>query len=476
MSDVARQALALLVLLAALFATGCTSGSVDAPSSTAAGPATAAPSGDLPLPSLDVERQTALLADGLEAGEAEFLALTSMVSEVIDDHTYRVVATFPTGDEAELIVTLQPDQVGDPEAIEFSHELVGDDFRFRLGYLVPWDVIPADLHDDIRAGGTALIVDAVLAMAPTTVAADSNGVGVIVTGLVKQLYGQASSETARIIDERFQGRLDVSTTLRMLRALEGVGNALASSADYQDIVRELDAIEKCARNPTNPITQRAYRDDPALLERVLDQISATRAEVKANAAALYLSHLIKTGSSLIRNVPALGFIVGPGTAWSKQALNQVTRKLIDDLRKNVPACGQDYQIDKTVNVTQMNVTVAVSYTATKCDGPFGEWTIESSGTLSGYGGTAAIGGPIVVNIPPNSSQGTLEGTANFDDENQGHTEGHFFGGAQFVEEPPTLELTVTSGSGSGYSWGFLDTGFMGPGTLTFPLEQGDFCD
>jgi hypothetical protein len=138
--------------------------------------------------------------------------------------------------------------------------------------------------------------------------------------------------------------------------------------------------------------------------------------------------------------------------------------------------GQDYRIDKTVNVTQMNVTVAIQYTGTKCDGHEGEWTIDSNGTLSGYGGTAAIGGPIVVDIPASSTEGTLQGTANFDDENQGHTEGHFVGTARFVEEPSTLELTVTGGSGSGYSYGFLDTGVTGPGTLTFPLERGDFCD
>ncbi len=427
------------------------------------------------MPSVDVERQTALIADGLEPGEAEFLALTTLRADVLDAHSYRVVATFPSGDEAEFTISLQPDQAGDPEHLEMTHEVVGGDFQFRLAYVVPWDEIPSDLHEDIRAGGTALGTDVVLALAPAQVASDRDGVGVVVTAVVKQIYSQTSSDTARIIQERLGDRLDVTTTLRMLRGLESVGNALTTSAEYQDVVRELDAIEECAGNPTNPITQRAYRDDPAYRQRVLDQVSATRSEVKANAAVLYLSHLIKTGSSLIRTVPALGFIVGPGTAWSKQALNDVTRRLIDDLRKNVPACG-DYRIDKTVNVTQMNVTVAIRYTGTKCDGPYGEWTIDSSGTLSGYGGTATIGGPLVVTLPPDDAPGTVEGTANFDDENQGHTEGHFSGMAELVGEPAVVKLTVTNGSGSGYSYGFLDTGFISPGTLSLPVEKGDFCD
>ena len=49
-----------------------------------------------------------------------------------------------------------------------------------------------------------------------------------------------------------------------------------------------------------------------------------------------------------------------------------------------------------------------------------------------------------------------------------------------MEDPDTLEgtsldITVTGGSGSGYSFGFLDTGLLQPGTLTLPVEQGKFC-
>ncbi|MGZ8475378.1 MAG: hypothetical protein ACXWWQ_04020, partial [Candidatus Limnocylindria bacterium] len=319
---------------------------------TPGGSEDAVPSG---LPSIDQEREAALLEEGLSEGEAEFLALTTLESEALGDNEYLVVATFPSGDQAELTITLEPDQTGDPADLELTHEVVADDFEFRLEYLVPWDAIPTDLHDEIRNGGTALVErDAILALftpARVEVAADSAGVGVIVQGLVKSLYSQAASETARIIEERLGNRIDASGTLKMLKALEGVGNALGTSAEYLEVVRQLDELEDCARNPTNPITKRAYRDDPGYRQRILDQVAETRAEVKANAAVLYLSHLIKTGSSLIRNVPALGFIVGPGTAWSKAALNEVTAKLIDDLAKNITKCGQDYRIDSTFSGT-----------------------------------------------------------------------------------------------------------------------------
>lgn len=136
----------------------------------------------------------------------------------------------------------------------------------------------------------------------------------------------------------------------------------------------------------------------------------------------------------------------------------------------------DYRIDKTVSVTELNVSVSIRYTGIKCGGPAGEWVIDSAGTLEGYGGSAEIGGPIVVQINEGTLTGTLEGTANFSAATTGQTQGRFAGTAVFVENPGRLDLTVTSGGGNGYQFGFLDTGFASPGTLTLPLEAGNFCE
>jgi len=148
----------------------------------------------------------------------------------------------------------------------------------------------------------------------------------------------------------------------------------------------------------------------------------------------------------------------------------------DQARAEKVCLEQDFQIDKTVTKTEMNVTFSIRYTGTKCGGPEGDWVIDSEGTLSAYGGTAEIGGPVVVEISEGAVSGPVEGTANFRDENQGETQGRFSGIATFVEDPSTLELEITSGAGSGYSYGFLDTGLLTlPGHLTLPLEAGDFC-
>jgi hypothetical protein len=141
--------------------------------------------------------------------------------------------------------------------------------------------------------------------------------------------------------------------------------------------------------------------------------------------------------------------------------------------------GSDYRIDRTVTASQMNVTYEIRYTATKCGGPTGDWVIDSAGTLSGYGGTASIGGPVHVTIEDGSTTGPVDGIANLHKSIGGVTEstqGRFVGTATFIEEPATLRLDITGGTGNGYPYGFLDTGLLQPGTLTLPLEEGRFCD
>lgn len=141
--------------------------------------------------------------------------------------------------------------------------------------------------------------------------------------------------------------------------------------------------------------------------------------------------------------------------------------------------GSDYRIDRTVTASQMNVTYTIRYTATKCGGPTGDWVIESAGTLSGYGGTASIGGPVHVTIADGSTTGTVDGIADLHKSIGGETEstqGRFVGIATFIEDPATLRLDITGGTGNGYPYGFLDTGLLEPGTLTLPLEEGRFCE
>lgn len=434
----------------------------------------------VPVPTARSEPDEGLEADylaaGLDEGQAIFLAMTAMHAEAVDDREALVTAMLPTGTAAEFTIRIVPGRTGDPTApARLTHEANGD-FRFSLEYFVSYDAFPEDLLERIRgasAAGPPVAMLASFSGGPTAVGKD--GATVIVEAVVKQFNSQTLGELVRLLEGRLGNGAELNNLIKSLKAGDQVRDALASSDEYQALVREIDALEACARNPTNPITQRTYREDPATLDRILSQVAATRSEVKANTAAWFLAHLIKTGSSLIRSVPWLGYVVGPGTAWSKAAMDAVSRRLIDDLAKHITPCEEDYRIDRTVAGSVTSASWSIRYTGTKCGGPDGTWEIESAGTLSGGGDTATIGGPWTVEFPRDETTGTFQGVADFHDDDSGSTQGRFTGIATFVEDPPTLILQVTSGGGNGYSYGFTDTSILQPGTLTLPLEAGDFC-
>jgi hypothetical protein len=184
-----------------------------------------------------------------------------------------------------------------------------------------------------------------------------------------------------------------------------------------------------------------------------------------------------------------GILIAFWVGWDRHLQmaygDYTARAITDDMFERAQrVCSlSDYRINKLVVVEEFNVRVSIRYSGTKCGGHAGTWVIDSAGTMEGYFGTATVGGPIIVEMGDETRTGTVEGTAKFKTETEGHpqpqTEGHFTGTAvfaeEFAEQRATLELSITSGTGNGYQFGFLDTGFMGPGTLTFELESGDFC-
>jgi hypothetical protein len=459
-------------LAATALVTACSSpGSVPSAAGSDVAPA------PTPMTEPDEARQAQFVADGLDEAQATFLAMTAIDGRALGEHEARLTSTLPTGSTAEFTIRLLPDQAGDPAAPPRLLHEADDEFRFTLEYFVPYDALPAAIRDRIRGASAAAPAPvAILASTRHQVAETKDGVTVIVEAVVKQFNSQTTGELVKLLEGRLGNGAEVNNLIKSLKAGDQVRDALASSDEYQKLVREIDALEDCARNPTNPITKRTYRDDPSTRDRILEQVAATRSEVKSHTAAWFLAHMIKTGSSLIRNVPWLGYVVGPGTAWSKAALTDVSRKLIDDLGKNITPCDADFRIDKTVSGSAISASWTIQYTGTKCGGPAGTWEIDSAGTLTGGGDSATIGGPWVVEFPRDATTGTFHGVADFHDDDFGSTQGRFSGIATFTEEPPTLVLQVTAGGGSGYSYGFTDTSIMQPGTLTLPLEAGDFCD
>ncbi len=142
-------AVALLLILSV----ACTpTGTVDSRASERAEPP--------PATSVDPEASpdAALVAEyrdeGLSHGQAIFAALSHV--EVVEQSalSYGIAQLYPTGNSAEMTITVLADQAGDPDATSpvsatYSETDEGD-FVFRLEYFIPYDEIPDDVEEEIR--------------------------------------------------------------------------------------------------------------------------------------------------------------------------------------------------------------------------------------------------------------------------------------------------------------------------------------
>lgn len=132
-----------------------------------------------------------LQEEGLSEPEALFLALTKIEGERTRDNVVRIVELFPTGNRAEITVTVNPDQRGDPDILKVSHSESADEFKFKLEYFVPNDAIPEEVRNTIGRGEPAAIGPPLamgsLAAAGGALSAESDGVMVVVEAVVDEL-------------------------------------------------------------------------------------------------------------------------------------------------------------------------------------------------------------------------------------------------------------------------------------------------
>lgn len=285
-------------------------------------------------------------AEGLSEGQAIFLALTRVEVEPVDERTYRIIQTFPTGNTADMTVAVTPDQTGEPGGLETSYTESGDGgLSFSLTYFVPYDAIPDDVEPEIRTGSVERRAGAV-AMAGTylaiPLAAPKSGVRVVVDGVVDEASDAAIEEFLEFASEKSGAGVD--KLFEALKAGKDVLDALVMSEEFEKLQKQIDAIEECAENPTNPTTRNAYEQDPGLKQRLLEEVARTRFEVKANLAAMFIGLANKVGSGLT-GAKWLAFVVGPLTSWTKEGLDARNAEALDRLRKEVTSCEEGFALE-----------------------------------------------------------------------------------------------------------------------------------
>jgi cell division protein ZapA (FtsZ GTPase activity inhibitor) len=295
---------------------------------------------------------------------ATFLASTGLEVSSTDKNLYTFIATLPTKTTAHITVRLTRNQHYKPTVDELSanragqslgagltHNLSGTTYNFNLKYFLPQtaflplssDVAPAKTISlsiftrDSRNTRIRPVVFSKTNPGLSIPVADGGGEqsGTIVA--LEVTLNQAGKEFVSAVQEAgTKGAFGVEGNplgTAQSSALDVV-EALNTSADYQDLVTQLDQLQAQAENPINPLTQQAYADDPSVRQNILNEIEAARTELQCDTAAQFFNTEISVGAGLL-GLPALSIAIAPIVDWNNRTLRQLMQERVNNIRNMI---------------------------------------------------------------------------------------------------------------------------------------------
>jgi len=434
----------LIISLLLLSAAGCgNSNNNSTPPSTNSN---AAPLSAVLMPDSGASRVSEFQSRGnLNPAGAAFLAATKLEISSPQKNLYQFTATFPGNAIADMTLRVITDQKYTPTADEgnlqigkayqasLTHSITGDDYHVELKYFLLQGSLPVAFHPGREferfqplalINGSSLIPHLANYVArntddnsdvPAQNGEEQSGIFVEFIATVKE----AGKEFISAFEEGYRegsGIKGAPLSEAIFAGLD-VFEAANMGADYQAMVSELDELEVMAEYPTNPLTQKAYAEDPGLKQQILDEIADARTDLKVDTMVAFLNTEASVALGLSGS-PALAIAAAPITTWNSETIKQLMRQRIEIVRKMI-ATGyfetDQNSTDSTPDPSDTeNTSTPGSTTGDDLYQPKpGEWsaTYEAQNqTISSVGGTSLVftdNGIIHFKVQDN---GTVEGT------------------------------------------------------------------
>ena len=245
-------------------------------------------------------------------------------------------------------------------------------------------------------------------------------------------------------DIGLKGMGKLGTIYSVASVVNDIGAAADLGSQNTKWLAELDALEKCAANPSNQLT----RKDPNYSSRTVKMIQKSRSELKEVNAVRYLNQMTEKGADLNKVTAVLAIGLKAGFAWSEQTLADYSENTImREARVAVVRCddaadakgNMSYIYDCTMGNTHELTTVEASVTW--------EWKVGVLYLPKGsykFKHVRTVGGQCV---ETKTAQGRLEGTGNlavFNNREIEREKGFGYEG-RFVNFPMQVTTTNTCG-------------------------------
>lgn len=307
-------------------------------------------------------------------------AKTQLVGQT--DTSIHYIQTFSNDMRADTTITIVPDQHYTPTQddlaraerihtqiynVRFSEASDGENKeRITLQYFVPYSNVPLDLKQRIHAQSAASGTH-FFDLVPRAWAQEGGGGNMgmnVATDTAMESLKEFLKQKAEHKSLAKQFPVPLSRLMDILKAFK-------LEQEQRAWMEELDELEDCARNPTNPLTQKAYNDDPSYGDQVANGVTQGRADVTAMTGMRFVNLATAVATDLAEG--PVGAATTPISSYNDEALKDLAENRVSETKKGVTDCDKEMTFG---NLRPMHAVLEYSYNKT-------EFGIEEKRTAGG---------------------------------------------------------------------------------------------
>lgn len=272
-------------------------------------------------------------------GAAAFLAQAKVQVLSQSSNSVRYSTAFPDGITSETTITVTPNQKYSPTPaeialaqktgvptyrVQFSAKAESDTkAHLTLRYFVPNSAMPADLQQRLQNTSASFFQ-----LIPSAYAGEDLG-GEVVSDTTTEVAKEILKEQAE------EGKLSKEFPTPLSRLVD-VLNAFKKETEHNDWMDQLSFLEYCANNPSNPLTQKAYQQDPNYQKQTVQGVQDARSDVMGMTAMRFLNLETSVATDLVEG--PMGALTTPISSYNDGTLKNLANDRIDEAKKGLTDC------------------------------------------------------------------------------------------------------------------------------------------
>jgi len=313
-------------------------------------------------PSSYQDRLNKIESQGYSPQQAAWIATSNVTVVSSNTSNADMIVNIPSNVTAEVIIDISPNQTFTPTQSEIDNNTNGIyNMTFSYGNTSFGQELSLNYFLAISSLSTATVVPAAILFGPM----EQN---VLSISNYETFPSQSLSQEPRftLLNGGGGSSHNVFHVLEQIKvglnSLKAISEAIAINGEYTNWLKQLNELQNCAENPTNPLTISGYQQDPGQEQRILDQIASARAQLAELTIARFVNLAVGLGSELVKNL-GMDIVALIAEHYSEDTLKQLSEEQFQSIEKLVTPCGTTTTASSMTTQTLRTVTLS-TYTPT----------------------------------------------------------------------------------------------------------------